>query len=77
METQRVLAEESVRSCEVRLMDMRGIEPAPSRVPSQRLMEAPQEAARDAPAQPRRAGSEPPAASERVSWWRRMFGFDQ
>jgi hypothetical protein len=58
---------------EVRLVVTREIKPAPSQVPSQRLMEAPQESVGTRPA-PGAGATEPPAASERVTWWRRIFG---
>jgi hypothetical protein len=50
--------------------------PAPTPAPSEISEEAAREPAGDAPgpAAPQPDDAEPPAASERPSWWRRMFG---
>jgi hypothetical protein len=49
--------------------------PVQQPMPPESREEAAQELAEDAErARPRPGGAEPPAAAERVSWWRRVFG---
>jgi hypothetical protein len=48
--------------------------PAQQPASAESLQEAAQEPAADGPTRPAPGGREPPAASERVSWWRRVFG---
>jgi hypothetical protein len=48
--------------------------PAQQPASAESLQEAAQEPAADGPMRPAPGGREPPAASERVSWWRRVFG---